>query len=321
MDDFNEADFRGVDLNALLTFVALIRAGSVKGAAERLYLGSPAVSMALARLRTTFGDALMVRTREGMQPTKRALALYAQIEPALARIHRSLAADSFDPRAAQGSVELGIGDDLEPFVLPALLHTLAAQAPGLRLVARSCNFRTVAQLLDSDAVELAVSPTPLEMNSWHRAYPLFEEHFVCVYDSAVLQPAGRAGGLSKAQYFATPHVVRATDGAMRTIFDQHFEAAGLQRTVAAASATFLAAALSVKGNRLLANMPSLSARLIADAVGLAISPIPAPVPPHTLSLLCHARREGDARTGWLLGVVRDVIAGLCAAHRIPFGTA
>jgi LysR family transcriptional activator of mexEF-oprN operon len=277
--------------------------------------------MALARLRGIFDDPLLVRTRRGMEPTPRALALYAQIEPALAQIHRSLTDERFDPLTAQGTVSIGIGDDLEPFVLPAAVRAFAAQAPGLKLVARSCNFRTVTPLLDNDTVDLAISPMPQEMRNWHRAHPLFEEKFLCVYDSAVFGPRGKSRALSSAQYFATPHIVRATDGATRTSFDEYFEAAGQSRVVAATSATLLAAAMSVKGSRLLANMPGLSARMIAALVGLTTSPIPFPVPSHTLSLLYHGRRDGDGRTNWLLDVFREVIADLCANHGVRFGMA
>jgi len=71
--EFSEADLRRLDLNLLLVFAALMRERSVRRAANRLYLGPPAVSMALARLRETVGDPLFVRANAGMQPTPRAL--------------------------------------------------------------------------------------------------------------------------------------------------------------------------------------------------------------------------------------------------------
>jgi DNA-binding transcriptional LysR family regulator len=80
--------------------------------------------------------------------------------------------------------------------------------------------------------------------------------------------------------------------------------------VAATSATFLAAALALKGNRLLANMPGLAARLLARELGLAVAPLPIEMPGHQLALLCHARRAGDARTAWFQQRLQEIVAAL-----------
>ena len=76
----DENDFRGVDLNLLVAFLVLMRERSVSGAAQKLFLGQPAVSGGLARLRQLFDDELLVRTAKGMAPTPRALELEAAIE-------------------------------------------------------------------------------------------------------------------------------------------------------------------------------------------------------------------------------------------------
>ncbi|ENA1891166.1 LysR family transcriptional regulator, partial [Aeromonas salmonicida] len=61
-----------LDLNLLLAFDALMTQGSVTRAAEALFISQPAMSHALGRLRTFFGDPLLVRTPQGMLPTPRA---------------------------------------------------------------------------------------------------------------------------------------------------------------------------------------------------------------------------------------------------------
>src|SRR5262245_26208310 len=63
------------DLNLLRTLEALLAAGSVTGAAERLHLSVPATSHALARLRELMGDPLLVRAGRRLVPTPRAQAL------------------------------------------------------------------------------------------------------------------------------------------------------------------------------------------------------------------------------------------------------
>jgi DNA-binding transcriptional LysR family regulator len=65
---------RRLDLNLLLAFESLMAERSVTRAAERMSVGQPAMSASLARLRTFFGDPLLVRDGRGLVPTPRARA-------------------------------------------------------------------------------------------------------------------------------------------------------------------------------------------------------------------------------------------------------
>lgn len=67
------------DLNLLITLDALLDEGSVAGAARRLGLSPSAMSRALARLRETTGDPLLVRAGRGLVPTPRAQLLREQV--------------------------------------------------------------------------------------------------------------------------------------------------------------------------------------------------------------------------------------------------
>ena len=61
--------FKSLDLNLLRVFEALIQEENVTRAAQRLHLTQPAVSNALARLRSSFDDVLFEKTRGGMAAT------------------------------------------------------------------------------------------------------------------------------------------------------------------------------------------------------------------------------------------------------------
>src|SRR5881409_4452889 len=63
------------DFNLLVTLDVLLNEGSVARAARRLRLSPSAMSRALARLRATTGDPLLVRAGRGLVPTPRALEL------------------------------------------------------------------------------------------------------------------------------------------------------------------------------------------------------------------------------------------------------
>src|SRR3954463_13268323 len=103
------------DLNLLVTLDVLLAEGSVARAAQRLRLSPSAMSRALARLRETTGDPLLVRSGRALVPTPRALelrdpvrhlvrdvegVLAPQAAPDLARTTRT-----FSVRASDGFVE------------------------------------------------------------------------------------------------------------------------------------------------------------------------------------------------------------------------
>src|SRR5918995_551501 len=67
------------DLNLLVTLDVLLSEGSVARAAKRLRLSPSAMSRALARLRATTGDPLLVRAGRGLVPTPRALELRERV--------------------------------------------------------------------------------------------------------------------------------------------------------------------------------------------------------------------------------------------------
>src|SRR5437016_4742915 len=122
------------DLNLLATLDVLLAEGSVARAAARLRLSPSAMSRALARLRETTGDPLLVRAGRGLVPTPRALELRervgqlvqdgeAVLRPAQT-LSLKLLVRTFTLRTSEGFVE-NFGPDL--------IARVGRQAPGVRL--------------------------------------------------------------------------------------------------------------------------------------------------------------------------------------------
>ena len=64
-----------VTINLLVALDALLTECHVARAAERVFIGQPAMSHALGRLRVMFNDELLVRSGKRMEPTARAREL------------------------------------------------------------------------------------------------------------------------------------------------------------------------------------------------------------------------------------------------------
>ncbi|HEY1797878.1 MAG TPA: LysR family transcriptional regulator [Stellaceae bacterium] len=86
-----------LDLALLRNFCVLIAEENVSRAADRIGIGQPAMSHALARLRTAFDDPLLVRSQHRMVPTAKALELHEVVKDILARIDRLQTPTQFDP--------------------------------------------------------------------------------------------------------------------------------------------------------------------------------------------------------------------------------
>src|SRR5258706_9297532 len=91
-------DIRGVDLNLLKAFDALMIERAVTRAAARIGLSQPAMSHALSRLKGVFADELFVRVATGMEPTARAREIAPLVTAAIEHIEAALRlAAGFDP--------------------------------------------------------------------------------------------------------------------------------------------------------------------------------------------------------------------------------
>ncbi len=305
MVDINENNLRRIDVNNLLVFTALMRERSVTRAAERLFLGQPAVSLALKRLRELFKDELFVRTRRGMEPTARAIALYEGLAPGFAAIQDTVFADqSFDPARAEITVRLGMSEDAELTLLPGLLRRLAAQAPGVQLSVLPADVYRTPRMLDEDEVDLALTPLPPELEPWHRHQTLREEHFLCVYSPRQLALKKR---LALAQYLALPQVLVSATGQRRGAIDAKLQELGLARRVMLTIPRFSSLPLVLEHWRAIANVPSAVAHIYAEHHGLATCALPFETPRFSLSLVWHARRNGERALQWMRALLVELL--------------
>lgn len=113
------ADLEELDLQLLLVFEAIYLERSVTAAGQRLGRTQPAVSNALARLRSTLGDELFVRQGPSMQPTPLAERLAPVLLETLERLRTAFRRLSdFDPQTAEEEVRLGMTDYGTALFLP-----------------------------------------------------------------------------------------------------------------------------------------------------------------------------------------------------------
>jgi LysR family transcriptional regulator, mexEF-oprN operon transcriptional activator len=304
MMTIGEDDFRKLDLNLLVAFQVLVREKSVSRAAERLFLGQPAMSGTLARLREAFQDEILVRTGRGMEPTTKALALYAQLTPALESIRTVLfERPAFDPATQSRTFHLGMRDWVESWLMPGLMARVQQAAPRVRIAVRASDAQLGSRMLEDEQMDLGVSVFS-DGPAWQRREQLATMGYRCVYDGRRL---GIGSPLSLEAYLAHPHLVTPTQTDFRGPVDDELAGGSKRRKVIYATSRFAALPLILRRAAVIATVPEQSANQWAELFGLTSSPVPVRIAPFAISMIWHAKREGNAGLQWLRGVVRDVV--------------
>ncbi|AXI60291.1 LysR family transcriptional regulator [Pseudomonas kribbensis] len=287
-------DLRRIDLNLLVILDALLGEQHVTRAAERLHLSQPAVSHALARLRDLLGDPLLVRAGSGLVPTARALELVTPLAEALAQVQSLLAPNTFDPASARRTFRLAMSDYGAAIILPGLIRTLRAEAPGIDLqISHASREGMVEGLLNGD-IDLAAGVLP-ELPGELHSTPLFEERYVCLLDRQSL-PA--EGVLDLPTYLSRPHVLLEMRGSGTPEIERTLTALRERRRVAVSLPHWSVAPQFISGTDLILTVASRALNDI-DEEALIVVPSPFEIAPFTFVSAWHKRRGGDQALNWL----------------------
>ncbi len=171
--------------------MAVYRARSVTDGARERGLSQPAASQQLAALEKAVGSALFIRTPRGVEPTGRAVALYAETAATLDQLEAVL--NGIDGEQSGGSsAPLRVGSTAEFFsslVLPRMGHTAPAVV---------ASFGTDAELLgqlERGEIDVAVTSSVPGRRSIE-AVPIGQKRFVLVGAPDVMNQA-RFGSLAE----------------------------------------------------------------------------------------------------------------------------
>jgi DNA-binding transcriptional LysR family regulator len=288
-------DLRGVDLNLLLAFEALAAARSVTEAAQAMGVRQPAMSGALARLRTLFGDPLWVRAGGGLRPTAKAGRLAPRVAAALAAIRAALGEEAaFDPAATQRVFTLALTDYASAVVGPTLLARLRADAPGVDLRVIGYQKGEVGELIARGAADLAlgVFANPPEGCV---VTPVAQDRFIGLARRG--HPA-LDGALTVEAWAALDHALVTLSRDARGAVDAALGQRGLSRRVALTLPHFLALPAILPATDLVAAVPArLAERICGDT--LTLFELPIEFPAWRLEMLWSPLARADSSAAWL----------------------
>jgi DNA-binding transcriptional LysR family regulator len=298
------------DLNLLVTLDVLLAEGSVARAARKLRLSPSAMSRALARLRETTGDPLLVRAGRGLVPTPRALELRGRVgqlvqdsEDALrpvAKLDLKQLVRTFTIRVREGFVE-SFGANL--------IARTSKAAPGVRLC--------FVQKMDKDSEPLRDGTVDLDTGVIGdmtgpevRAQALFRDRFIGVVRKG--HPLSK-GKITPARYAGGKHIAVWRRGVGTDSIDEALKKLKLEREIVTIVGAFSTALALVRTSDLIVSVPDR--HTIKLRSGMFSFALPVPRPEITVSLLWHPRLDADPAHRWLRECVRSACAEELAADR------
>jgi DNA-binding transcriptional LysR family regulator len=291
------------DLNLLITLDAVLAEGSVAGAARRLRLSPSAMSRALARLRETTGDPLLVRAGRGLVPTPRAVELRERVRQLVQDGEAVLRpAEKLDLKRLVRTFTLRTSEGFVENFGPDLIARVGEGAPGVRLrfVQKpdkdSTSLRDGSVDLETGVVGTATSPEV-------RAQALFRDRFIGVVR---LGHDLTEGEITPDRYAAGRHILVSRRGLDKGPIDEALQPFGLERKIVAIVDGFSVALALARSSDLIASVPERHTGNLRS--GMFSFPLPIAMPELTVSLLWHPRMDSDPAHRWLRGHVREVCA-------------
>jgi DNA-binding transcriptional LysR family regulator len=289
------------DLNLLITLNVLLEEGSVARAAQRLRLSPSAMSRALARLRETTGDPLLVRAGRGLVPTPRALELRERVGVLVQDAEAVLRpAEALDLKQLTRTFTLRTSDGFVENFGPQLIARISEEAPGVRL-----NF---VQKLNKDSTLLREGSVDLETgvigestSPEVRTRMLFRDRFIGVVRQG--HPLAQ-GEMTPERYAAARHILVSRRGHEKGVMDDALNELGLKCDIVTIVAGFSSALALARASDLVASVPERHVGNLCQ--GMHCFALPFPTPPITVSMLWHPRMDADPAHRWLRGCVWEV---------------
>jgi DNA-binding transcriptional LysR family regulator len=147
-------------LQQLRTFIAVVRHGSVSGAAVELFVTQPAVSAAVAALERELGVTLFAREGRGIRLTPAGEALAGFVHQALGLLEQGRDAALAAERPGRGRLRIAAVTTAGEYVVPPMLKEFQGRYPEVEVFLEVGNRALVLERLLTREADLGVGGRP-----------------------------------------------------------------------------------------------------------------------------------------------------------------
>ncbi|TPG37284.1 LysR family transcriptional regulator [Mycolicibacterium hodleri] len=299
----------GFDLNLVPALDALLEERNVTRAAERMSVGQPAMSAALARLRRHFDDPLLVRDGRTYLLSTFAQSLLEPVREAMSALDTATSTQrGFDPATETRTFTIATSDYAALVFMRPLLARLAHEAPQVRL--RLVPIRLgMGDALRRGSLDLVILPMELadDLHGLPRK-ALFEDRFVLAADRDNPALAGIPGlddsDRPEARAAITLDLLTrlpfvAITGEMPPLVDIRLREQGIELRVDVTTEAFVIAPMLLRDTPLVSLVQERLARLVAEQAHLRLYPSPIEVGTIIEAMHWSPRSSDDPAHRWL----------------------
>ena len=294
-------DLRRIDVNLIVVLDAILTEMNLTRAGELVGMSQPAVSGALARLRTQFDDPLMVRKGKTFEATPRALELKPLVALAMQEIQRTFEIlPTFDPKTSTRTFYIETSDYVLSLITSPLINLIEKEAPGVTIA-----FDVMPPELGISQIDLLrrdVIIAGVGQGIAGKRKSLFSDRFVCLVDAK--NPRLRAGKLSLVDLEELRYV-RVTFGEnLTTQVDQMLSQAGVIPRIGVTVRGFLPVPFAVTESTMIGFVPERLALQYCELLGLVIAETPLPQSMLIEAVHWHPSKTQDPALKWLIEMLR-----------------
>lgn len=296
--------FKGLDLNLLVALDVLLVEKSVTRAAARAHLTQSAMSGALARLRATLNDELLVQSGRRMVLTPFALQLRDPVREILTLVDSTMRSNpGFRPESSRRHFRVAASDFVNEVLMVHVQRMAHRTAPGISLDLLPVISDQVFQQLHRGDIDLVIAP-PEYCNPGNSQAELFQDSWVCIAwsENGAVGPT-----MSREQYLAMDHVVLQPYGRSVALDEQHLSAIGVQRRIKVTAPVFTLIPQLVVGTDRIATVPERLPGIHRFARLLKSSKLLFDIPPLTETMQWHPSRDRDMGLAWLRQLIRAAV--------------
>ncbi|WP_207004485.1 LysR family transcriptional regulator [Trinickia mobilis] len=289
-----------LDLRLLAIFDEIVKHRNLTLAADSLGITQSAISKSLQRLRHELGDALFVRTQNGMEPTPRAIELVAPIAEMLRTYRDRIAiAPHFDPANSDRMFTIHASDLGISALVPVLARHLKTTAPHARMNVVLGGQREVVDGLANGEIDLSIGAFPNLHESGIYQQRLFTEKYICLVRSD--HPLCGVGTIDIERFLQQTHIVISAGKSGHA--HARAEAMLLHEIpplkVAIKVPSFVLGAMLLRNTDHVLTIPSIAANTLATEFDLVSLPFALDLPGFVVAQYWHERFRHDPASQWL----------------------
>lgn len=312
MNTIEEIHIRRLDVTLLILFGLLLKHRNMSAAAADMGLTQSAVSHAVARLRSIFGDQLFLRKGAGVEPTARALLLGPVLADALARIKDGVQIGrAFDPATTARQFTLSAPDAVIAELASPVLGALAVTAPRCRVMFVSLSHSRAALAVAAGEIDLAIGTFPNPPKETIGRFMVRESFQVACRRS---HPR-LIDGLDLDTYCSLDHLLVSHEREGRGVVDDVLTALGRRRRVVALMPHTLVAFAAASRSDAIVTAPLSACQYAAPLFALAVHAPPIEIPGFDGTLLRHREGLTDPAVTWLADLVTGVLVSPADVRR------